>query len=215
MKRNAKITAVILSLVVLMTSFFTISASAADVNYSVVGVSGEKGDTVTVTVKLSSAVELWGGIVSLSYNSSELEYVSSSKGDVVSTGSLNNNGSRVTFAGTYSKTSGTVFTVKFKILKSSGTSALTLTSSENIDSDGKTHSCAVSNGTVTISGGSNGKPGDVNENGLVTSIDARYVLQYVVGDKELSDSQLAVADMNGDGNVTAIDARMILEMAVA
>ncbi len=212
MKRNTKITAVILSLVVLMTSFFTISASAADVNYSVTNVSGEKGDTVTVSVKLSSAVELWGGIVSLRYNSSELEYVSCSKGDAVSSGSLNNNGSAVTFAGTYDKKSGTVFTVKFKILKGSGTSALTLTSSENIDADGKTHSCAVSNGTVTVSAG---KMGDVNENGLVTSIDARYVLQYVVGDKELTDSQLAVADMNGDGNVTAIDARKILEMVVA
>ncbi len=212
MKRNTKITAVILSLVVLMTSFFTISASAADVNYSVATVSGEKGDTVTVSVKLSSGVELWGGIVSLGYNSSELEYVSSSKGDVVSTGSLNNNGSRVTFAGTYSKTSGTVFTVKFKILKSSGSSALTLTSSENIDSDGKTYGCSVTNGSVVVA---SGKMGDVNENGFVTSIDARYALQYVVGDKELTESQLIVADMNGDGNVTAIDARMILEMAVA
>ena len=211
MKRNTKITAVILSLVMLMVSFFTISASAADVNYSVTNVSGEKGDTVTVTVNLTSGVELWGGIVKLSYNSSELQYVSCSKGDAVSSGSLNNNGSSVTFAGTYAKTSGTVFTVKFKILKSSGTSALTLTSSENIDSDGKTHSCAVSNGTVTVLAG---KMGDVNGNGLVTSIDARYALQYVVGDRELSDTQLAVADMNGDGNVTAIDARMILEMAV-
>lgn len=211
MKRNTKITAVVLSVVLLMMSFFTISASAADVNYSVTNVSGEKGDTVTVTVKLSSGVDLWGGVVRLSYNSSELEYVSSSKGDAVSSGSLNNNGSSVTFAGTYDAKSGTVFTVKFKILKSSGTSALTLTSSENIDSDGKTYGCSVSNGTVTISAG---KMGDVDENRFVTSMDARYVLQYVVGDRELSETQLVVADVNGDGNVTAIDARMILEMAI-
>ncbi len=214
MKKITKITAVVLSLVLLMTSFFTISVNAADVTYSVTDVSGKKGDTVTVSVNISSSVNLWGGIVKLGYNSSELQYVSSDKGTVISSGSLNNSGSSVTYAGQYNGKNGTVFTVTFKILKDSGYSTLTLTSSENIDGDGKEYTCSTSNGKVTVSKAS-GILGDVNESGFVNALDARHVLQYVVGEKELSANQLALADMNGDGKVTTIDARCILKKVVS
>ena len=85
---------------------------------------------------------------------------------------------------------------------------MTLTSSENIDSDGKTYDCSFTNGSVVVA---SGKMGDVNENGFVTSIDARYALQYVVGDKELTESQLIVADMNGDGKVNNRDAARLMQ----
>lgn len=125
-------------------------ANAASVAYSATSASGQKGDTVTINVKISSSVEIWGANVMLGYNSSELQYVSSSKGGAVSSGSLNNTGSSVNFSGMFSSKSGTVFTVKFKILKDSGSSTLTLTSTENIDYDGKTYDCSTSNGKVTI-----------------------------------------------------------------
>ncbi len=125
-------------------------ASAADVNYSVSSASGKKGDTVTVSVKLSTGVDLWGGIVTLGFNSSELQYVSSSKGGVASSGSLNYSGSTVTYAGQYGGKSGTVFSVSFKILKDSGTSTLSLSSSENIDNNGTTYSVSALGGKVTV-----------------------------------------------------------------
>lgn len=192
-----------------MSSFLSISASAEGVTYSVTNVSGQKGETVTVCVDLSSGVELWGGIVSLVYNSSELQFVSCSKGDITSSGSLNHSGSSVIYAGQYSGKSGTVMIVVFKILKDSGTSNLTLTSSENIDSDGKEYSSSVRNGVVKII-----ESGDVDGNCSVTAIDARLALRHTVDESTLSESQQNVADMNEDGKVTAIDAHLILKKAV-
>ncbi len=149
MRKTSKFSAILTAFIILISAFI-LPANAASVNYSASSVSGAKGDTVTVSVKISSSVEIWGANVMLGYNSSELQYVSSSKGGAVSSGSLNNTGSSVNFSGMFSAKSGTVFTVKFKILKSSGTSTLTLTSTENIDSDAKTYECSTTNGKVTV-----------------------------------------------------------------
>lgn len=149
MRKTSKISAILIAFIILISTF-VLPANAASVNYTASSVSGQKGDTVTVSVKISSSVEIWGANVMLGYNSSELQYVSSSKGGAVSSGSLNNTGSSVNFSGMFSAKSGTVFTVKFKILKDSGSSTLTLTSTENIDYDGKTYDCSTSNGKVTV-----------------------------------------------------------------
>ena len=149
MKITSKILAVLTAFVILISTC-VLSVNAASVNYTASSVSGAKGDTVTVSVKISSSVSIWGSNVMLGYNSSELQYVSSAKGGAVSSGSLNNTGSSVNFSGMFSAKSGTVFTVKFKILKSSGSSTLTLTSTENIDSDANTYACSTTNGKVTV-----------------------------------------------------------------
>lgn len=149
LKLTSKFLAVLTAFIVLFSTF-VLPVNAASVNYTASSVSGAKGDTVTVSVKISSSVEIWGANVMLGYNSSELQYVSSAKGGAVSSGSLNNTGSSVNFSGMFSAKSGTVFTVKFKILKSSGSSTLTLTSTENIDSDAKTYECSTTNGKVTV-----------------------------------------------------------------
>lgn len=149
MRKTSKIMAILTAFIILVSTF-VMPANAASVSYTASSVSGAKGDTVTISVNISSSVEIWGANVMLGYNSSELQYVSSSKGGAVSSGSLNNTGSSVNFSGMFSAKSGTVFTVKFKILKDSGSSTLTLTSTENIDYDGKTYDCSTSNGKVTI-----------------------------------------------------------------
>lgn len=200
-----------MALVVLISSFTVFTASASGVSYSATSVAGKKGDTVTVTVKLSSDVEIWGANVMLEYNSSELEYVSSSAGNIASTFSLHDTGSSVNYSGTYSSKKGTIFTVQFKILKSSGTSSLKLTSTENIDYSGKSYSCSVSNGKVTVLDNS-AVIGDANNDGKVTAVDARLILQHVAGIKTLTSSQSLLTDMNSDGNITAVDARIILQM---
>ena len=53
--------------------------------------------------------------------------------------------------------------------------------------------------------------GDVNGDGKLSAIDARWALQYSAGNKEFTDDQIAAADVNGDGKISAIDARWILQ----
>ncbi|MBQ4644734.1 MAG: Ig-like domain-containing protein [Clostridia bacterium] len=152
MRKNIKFLSLLLAIIVLMSGVYVVPVSAADVNYSVSSAIGATGETVKVSVRLSSSVELWGANVSLAYNSAELQVVSCVKGDVVgSASSVNDTGSAVNFSGMYTKTSGTVFTVEFKILKESGTSRLTLSSSENTDSNGVVHACSVSHSNITVS----------------------------------------------------------------
>ncbi len=211
MKTKLKSIALVMALVTLISSFTVFTASAANVSYSATSVAGKKGDTVIITVKLSSDVDIWGANVMLGYNSSELQFVSCDTGDIASTGNLYNTGSSVNYSGVFSGKSGTIFSVKFKILKSSGSSTLKLTSTENIDYSGTSYSCSVKNGKVTVLDKS-AVIGDANDDKKVTAVDARLVLQKVAGVNSLSELQSLLVDMNGDGSVTAVDARMILQI---
>ncbi len=213
MKTLKKTFAVFMVLVIAIMSSTVFTASAENIDYSVTSVSGKKGETVTVFVKLSTDINLWGANLMLAYNSSELEVVEYKTGDAANSNSLFNTGSSVNFSGMFASKTGTVFTVKFKILKNSGTANLNLTSTENTDTDGKTHSCAIKQGKVTILPDS-AVVGDVNDDGLSTAVDARTILQHVAGIKTLTSSQIALADMNGDGDITAVDARIILQKVV-
>jgi hypothetical protein len=56
------------------------------------------------------------------------------------------------------------------------------------------------------------KLGDVNRDGYVTAVDARYVLQSVAGLREFTSVQKLAGDMNKDGQITAVDSRMILQI---
>ncbi len=58
-----------------------------------------------------------------------------------------------------------------------------------------------------------GKLGDVNNDGKVNIIDARWLLQASSGSRTLDDAQKTVADVNGDGKVNIIDARWLLQIA--
>lgn len=56
-------------------------------------------------------------------------------------------------------------------------------------------------------------PGDVNNDGKISSLDALWVLQSLSGKKDLDDIQKLAADINKDGDVTALDALKILQVA--
>ena len=53
--------------------------------------------------------------------------------------------------------------------------------------------------------------GDVNGDGNVSAIDARWILQYAAMTRDFDDKQFAAADVNGDGKVSAMDARWVLQ----
>ena len=53
--------------------------------------------------------------------------------------------------------------------------------------------------------------GDVNGDGKITTVDAKWVLQAVSGSRTLTPEQIAAADVNGDGKITTVDAKWILQ----
>lgn len=55
--------------------------------------------------------------------------------------------------------------------------------------------------------------GDINDDGKITAVDARWALQAASGSRSLTAEQIAAADVNGDGKITAVDARWILQAA--
>lgn len=55
--------------------------------------------------------------------------------------------------------------------------------------------------------------GDVNSDGKINAVDARWVLQAASGARTFDAAQTAAADVNGDGKVNAVDARWILQVA--
>ncbi len=57
-------------------------------------------------------------------------------------------------------------------------------------------------------------PGDVNNDGAVTTADARMAMLFALGGPQLTGDALAAADYNGDGEVTTIDARMMMLKAL-
>ena len=65
--------------------------------------------------------------------------------------------------------------------------------------------------TVTVT--PNSLMGDLNGDGIINAIDARWTLQAASGARNLTDEQHLVADVNKDGVVNAIDARWILQIA--
>ena len=151
MKRISKGISILLALMLLVVSVGIIPVSAADVTYSVSPAKGATGETVTVSVSLSTSIDLWGSNVQLKYNPSELQVVDYATGSAVSNGSINDSGSSVNFSGMYAAKSGTVFTVSFKILKESGKSSLALSSTENTDNAGTMYNdIGISNGSITI-----------------------------------------------------------------
>lgn len=56
--------------------------------------------------------------------------------------------------------------------------------------------------------------GDVNGDGKISTLDVRWLRQYLIGGRELTDAQLAAADVNGDGKVSTLDVRWIRQYLI-
>ena len=213
MKRNIKFLSLMVSLILIMSYIFVFPVSAADVNYAVTSAIGATGETVRVSVTLSSSVELWAANVNLAYNPDELEVVNYAQGAVVSSGSLNDTGSAVKFSGMYSEKSGTVFTVDFKILKESGNSRLTLSSSENIDSDNNSYTPSVSHSYITVSNKVNipAEKVSLDKTSVDLKKDGTHKLVVTVTPENSTDKTILfqssndnVATVSNDGVITAV-----------
>ena len=56
-----------------------------------------------------------------------------------------------------------------------------------------------------------GRIGDVNSDGTVTLADAKAVLSFLSGRRQLSEIEASSADVNKDGRITVVDAKRILQ----
>ncbi len=56
--------------------------------------------------------------------------------------------------------------------------------------------------------------GDANGDGVVNVVDAMFVAQYAVGNRDASTLNMANADANLDGTVNVVDAMFIAQYAV-
>ncbi len=203
---------ILLALVFLVTGLCVVPASAADVTYSVSPVIGATGETVTVAVSVSTSIDLWGSNVSLKYNPAELKVVECALGGAVSNGSINDSGTSVNFSGMYSAKSGTVFTVKFKILKESGKASLTLSSSENTDVNSVTYNdIAISNGSVTVLNKVPAEKITLDKTSVTLKKGDKTKLKATVSPNNTTDSTVTyyssdddIATVSDDGTITAV-----------
>lgn len=65
--------------------------------------------------------------------------------------------------------------------------------------------------TLSSFAGTGRKRGDVNLDGKVSLLDAKYLLQYIADMRTLSQSAMVNADADGDGDIDLTDAKYILE----
>ena len=77
-------------------------------------------------------------------------------------------------------------------------------------SDGNSGSDAVAGNTSS----DNFIKGDANGDGNITTRDAQYIQEYVIGNRQFTESQKKLADVNGDANITTRDAQYIQEYVI-
>lgn len=183
----------------------------------------------TATLKIGSATAAPGNIVQIpinisnanismlnltvSYDKAKLKYVSSSESafDLLDVNS--SVAGKITFSGISenSISNGILIVLTFEVIASDNSTAqITASINDAYDTHEVTQTLTVEPGTVKIA---SGLLGDVNSDGKVNIIDARWLLQVSSGNRVLTDEQKAVADVNGDGKINIIDARWLLQVS--
>lgn len=221
MRKTSKFMAIISAFIILVSMLALPANAATSVNYSVSSASGQKGDTVTVTVSVSSSIGVTSAILNVKFDNTKLQYVSGTAGSMFSTCTVSANGTSsvqctgMTMGDNNAKKSGTFATLKFKILAESGTAALTISPS----SDAGDHcgvgtpparlSPTVSNGKVTITKPVTGvslnrssvtlKKGETSD--LVATVTPSDATNKTV---TYSSSNTKVATVNSSGKITAV-----------
>ena len=225
-----RITAMILAVVMLLT--MTVVASAQDtVTITVGSVKGEVGDIVQVPVSVSDGHYLVNGRIFLQYDSSvmELQKVCADEDnpyfETVNPAVFDSacmwgfavpTAGRANFVFATSKDSGSavggvMYTLTFKLLRTTDGGAVTVTVPEMRRNNGGEDFDAM---LTLVSGDVTVKPfdptpavkGDTDGNGTVDLSDAVRLFCYVNGMVQMTDKQLVNADVNGDGNLTLADA---------
>lgn len=150
MKQISKIMAILTAFIILVSMLVLPVNAAKSVVFSASSASGKQGEIVTISAKVSSGVKLEGCHIILTYDTTQLQYVegSNKRGNIYNDEGLCTvfkSGNQIKCSAkldpTKSVNGGTVFSVQFKILASSGTSTIKVSSD-----GGKNNSVYIGNG---------------------------------------------------------------------
>lgn len=166
MKKLKLFVSVLLVISIFFSCTLFASAASASISASTGKTSVVYGDTVTVLVKLTSNPGMAGVNFSLTYNSSHLQYQSSSVGSAgsgFSLASVNPNGAAIKGAfinadGSTVSSTGTLATVTFKVITSSNASSYLTVSASGTDGDANTVYVSTSNVTLSLNASTTAKP---------------------------------------------------------
>lgn len=159
MRKIKSLISVLVAVCVILSCSLVASAAGASISASASKTNVKPGDTVTVSVSLNSNTGVAGLDFTLTYNTSQLEYQSSSVGSAGSSfllKSVNKSGSAVRGAylnvdGTTTSSTGSLATITFKVIASSTASSPLSLSASGTDSNGNVVSVGASGTTLSIS----------------------------------------------------------------
>ena len=200
------------------TTSFTITVKAAEPSANtgalrlITPASARVGQRVQIPVQLDKA-SLGTLTFTVKYDHTKLKYVSCTESsfDMCDVYAGNTGVIRAACIDNAAVSAGRIAVLTFEVIAPSAClTDLTLTVEEAYDGSDK--AVSVTGGTWELSVVKT-VLGDLNGDGQVTAIDARWALQAASGTRTLTEEQKAAADINGDGKVTAIDARWILQVA--
>lgn len=166
MKKIKSLISILLAVFVVFTSCVVANAASASISAYSSKTNVASGDTITVTISLNSNPGIAGVNFTLSYNSSHLQYVSSSIGGAGNSFGLKNanqSGSAIKGAfmnvdGSESTSTGTLATVTFKVISSAAANSPLSLSASATDSDANTVSVSANGTTLKLGTTSTTKP---------------------------------------------------------
>jgi thiol-disulfide isomerase/thioredoxin len=186
---------------------------------SITDANAQSGHTTTTPITINNMTNFGAATVTLSYDPKVVHITSVAAGDVgTPIANIDNTAGTATIAAYVSTVTGPDSPITFASLEllavgSSGeTSPLTLGVTTFTDADGTSVSATAESGVFTI--GLPGLRGDANGDGVVNVVDAMFVAQYAVGNRDASTLNMANADANLDGTVNVVDAMFIAQYAV-
>lgn len=195
---------------------FTVKEKAAEAKGTIRidNASASFGQTLKVPVYIDNA-KISSLTFSVKYDPAVLEFVSADENafEAVDVNVNNIKNGTITLACLNKETeiNGKIVVLSFKTLaKASCKTSVEIFNTEAYDS--KDNPIGLSESTAEISINT-ALLGDVNNDGKVNIIDARWLLQVSSGSRTLNDAQKAVSDVNGDKKVNIIDARWLLQVA--
>jgi len=175
------------------------------------------GETIDISIDMVNAQSIGAIDITLTYDSSVLTATKVSSSDLTSGSMISGN---TDVKGTVTigivdvsgfSGDGSIAKITFEVIGSDNdTSSLTLSSVSASDTNFNDVTLTTQNGKFTVGTSACGVPGDLNEDGKVTSLDALMTFQISVGIIETNQC----ADVNGDGKVTSLDALILLQKAV-
>ena len=170
-----------------------------------------RGEQVAIPVYVEG-IALGSMTIRVTYDSTKLKYIENSYSAFEST-VVNDDVKGVLIIAAMNESKGStgkLFVLNFEVVaEKTSETAVHVTVEESIDEKERNVSLTVQDAVIKIT---NLLLGDVNGDGKITALDARWVLQAAAGKRALKEYAQA-ADVNGDGKITALDARWILQAA--